>query len=867
MALAFFSLSLFAQTTYTGKVVDGDSGDPLIGASVLIKGSTIGTVTDVDGSFTLIDGRSSSKGQLEVTYLGYQTMLIPLSGVTDLGMINITQGLSGLAEVVVTGTMDIVQDRRTPVAVSTITTAEIRAKSGNVEFPELMKSTPSIYVANQAGGFGDSQIYTRGFDQTNTAFLLNGQPINGMEDGRMYWSNWSGMSDIANAIQVQRGLGSSKLAISSVGGTTNIIMKSTDLQQGGTASLMYGNNNYLKATASYNTGMINDKFGFSFLVTHWQGIGWADGTRGQGQNYFFSAGYKPSPKHNINFLITGAPQWHDQNFSKSISSHFRGDDDEIDLRFNNNWGTFSRAVGDFEEGEYYSLRRNYYHKPVANLNWEYTINNSSKFSTVAYASWGRGGGSGNIGSSANRFYDDDGQLDWSSIYEANAADAGEEEWVIRNSVNNHAWYGMVNTYETKIGQALSLSVGADLRTYYGDHFRELRDLMGAPSYTQGANARFGEREVTTTFSANPWSAVTNFADQEDQIAYSNSERISYGGLFGQVEYNKGPVSVFVQGAVSNQNHVRFEKFNETEATEASEAVNNLGYNAKTGLSYSFNQNHTVFANTGYYQRQPFHDNIYLNFSNFVNPVTVPEKVFGIEGGYKFSNKNFALNFNVYSTSWRDRATTRTLFIGDALPSGDTLTTEGFRNTLQNQLHSGVELDFTYRITRNVKLKGFASVGNWNYAGTLSSQYYDEDRNLLEEVDGDDVDGVKVGGAAQTTFGIGLDWRIIKGLKLDVDYNYYDRLHSIISASSEVLELPAFGIMDLGLSYNIPLSSGQFVTLRGSLYNALGAVYISRSFTAIAPSDVAGENFMGVNRGNVVTFGKTQTWNLSAKMSF
>src|SRR5690606_39385281 len=89
---------------------------------------------------------------------------------------------------------------------------------GNVEFPEILKNTPSVYVSNQSGGFGESQMFVRGFDQTNTAFLLNGQPINGMEDGKIYWSNWSGMSDIAQGIQIQRGLGSSKLAISSVGG-------------------------------------------------------------------------------------------------------------------------------------------------------------------------------------------------------------------------------------------------------------------------------------------------------------------------------------------------------------------------------------------------------------------------------------------------------------------------------------------------------------------------------------------------------------------------------------------------------------------------------------------------------------------------
>ena len=69
--------------------------------------------------------------------------------------------------------------------------------------------------------------------KVNTAYLLNGQPINGMEDGRMYWSNWSGISDIASVVQMQRGLGSSKLAISSVGGTVNFVTRTTDKREGG----------------------------------------------------------------------------------------------------------------------------------------------------------------------------------------------------------------------------------------------------------------------------------------------------------------------------------------------------------------------------------------------------------------------------------------------------------------------------------------------------------------------------------------------------------------------------------------------------------------------------------------------------------
>jgi hypothetical protein len=278
-------------------------------------------------------------------------------------------------------------------------------------------------------------------------------------------------------------------------------MKSTEQSQGGSVSYLRGNNNYNKFTASYNTGLINNKFGMTVLFTHWQGDGWAEGTKGQGQNYFISMGYKASDKHDFNFLITGAPQWHDQNFNKRIRDHYQSGD--FNIRFNNNFG--------YLNGEYFSLRRNYYHKPVANLNWEWDLGEKSSLSTVLYGSWGRGGGSGDIGNRDNRFYTSDGYLDWDAVYAANVAAAGDKEWVVRNSVNNHSWYGIVSNFETVISPEVTLSLGADLRSYRGSHFRELRDLMGAPAYTQRANARFGVREVTATFKANPWSSTQEFS--------------------------------------------------------------------------------------------------------------------------------------------------------------------------------------------------------------------------------------------------------------------------------------------------------------------------------------------------------------------
>jgi hypothetical protein len=66
----FTMLNLHAQTPVKGKVVDG-TGEPLIGVSVFIKGSTVGTLTDVNGDFTFTIPASVTAGVLVSSFIGF----------------------------------------------------------------------------------------------------------------------------------------------------------------------------------------------------------------------------------------------------------------------------------------------------------------------------------------------------------------------------------------------------------------------------------------------------------------------------------------------------------------------------------------------------------------------------------------------------------------------------------------------------------------------------------------------------------------------------------------------------------------------------------------------------------------------------
>ncbi|MEZ4875359.1 MAG: carboxypeptidase-like regulatory domain-containing protein [Flavobacteriaceae bacterium] len=828
-ALLLGSLSAFSQGTVTGNVTDSDLGGPLPGANVLESGTANGTVTDFDGNFTL--SVSANAGTIEISYLGYvkKTVKFTLSnGTVNLGTVALEADANTLAEVVIVGTgvIDLAEDRKTPVAVSTITAQEIQDKvSGNVEITQALKATPSVNVSGDSG-FGDSQLYLRGFDQSNTAVLLNGQPVNGMEDGNVYWSNWAGISDIASAIQVQRGLGASKLAISSVGGTVNILMKAADRKEGGFARFLGANDSYFKGTAAYNTGMSDSGWAFSVLLDYWQAHRkWSKGTYGQGQNYFFAVGYKPNDTHSFNFLLTGAPQLHGQKWSQSKEQIAE------DPKFNQHWG-YNTVDGDM--GNISSERQNYYHKPVLNLNWDWTMSESSELSTVLYASYGRGGGTGDRGN--GRIRTEDGQIDYAAIYEANTAigigndfdNPDGRGYIRRSSVNNHQWFGAVSNFNHDFSDAFSLNVGVDARKYTGDHFRQVANFYGLTGWS---NDRPDDAIVTTAFDANPWASLSDFASEGERINYDYSEDINYLGGFGQLEYATDSFSIFAQGAYSTQSYQREDRFAEI----TSDKVNRTGYNIKGGISYTIAEDHTIFMNGGYYSRQPYLDNIFsfrVNNADIITPEVENEIIRSVEGGYHFSTSGFRANFNAYITDWSNRTTTNLGRNDNGTPKDDS---DDFDETIFQrgirQYHTGAEFDFSWRTTNWLTLNGYMSGGSWVYKGKVSEQRYNSDtQEILSETEGVDLSGIRVTTAPQFTTGLSAKARILTGLSIDGTINYranhYDQFEAY--QNGEVAKLNNYSITDLGLTYKFNLGGSNDLTFRANVFNVFDHIGLSNA---------------------------------------
>ena len=178
--LSICSAAAFAQTTVRGQLVDSETGEPLVGAAVMIEGTSQGTVTDIDGYFKQDVAQG---GTLLFKYVGFKDLkkkITQKGASVDLGAIQMEPDAVVLKDVVITSSVAVA--RKTPVAVSTVNPISIEDKIGSQELPQILKSTPGVYASNEGGGYGDSNIKIRGFKSEYVAMMINGVPMNGMEN-------------------------------------------------------------------------------------------------------------------------------------------------------------------------------------------------------------------------------------------------------------------------------------------------------------------------------------------------------------------------------------------------------------------------------------------------------------------------------------------------------------------------------------------------------------------------------------------------------------------------------------------------------------------------------------------------------------
>ena len=838
LAIFVYVTNVYGQqrTVITGKIVD-EQGESIVGANIYLDGTTIGTVADLEGRFTL---RTQAEGShvLIVSFVGMIQQQVPVElrgSEIDLGTIEMESDAVGLAEVSVFANIAI--DRKTPVPVANIKPAFIEERLGTQEFPEILKSTPGVYATKQGGAFGDSRINIRGFNARNSAVMINGVPVNDMENGWVYWSNWAGLSEVTRTMQVQRGLGAAKIALPSLGGTINILTKTTDAEQGGNAYYAVGNNGYNKMGFTLSSGLTADNWATTLSIAKSSGDGLVEGTQFESYSYYLNISKLVNNNHRLALSVFGAPQWHGQRSTSMLISRYQ-DPTINSIYYNSDWG--------YKNGEVFHIRRNYYHKPMGILNHFWDVNENLNISTAAYLSIGTGGGTGPLG--LEKFYDADylreNQPDIDRVVDENIeAGAAGSETILRSSRNDHFWTGIL-TNATYNQDWLTLTGGVDLRYYKGIHFREVVDLLGGQYFLDNSNVN----------------DPNNAAGLGDKIDYYNDGLVGWQGVFGQGEAVFGDLTAFVATAFSNKSYTRVEYFLETHDGSGaySEKYNFPGFSFKGGANYNLTDAHNVFMNAGYFQNQPDFRTVFYNYTNDANADAPNEKVMSFELGYGFRSSFITANVNAYYTTWKDKSRV----IGYRDNGVDRFANlEGI-----NALHKGIELDFTTKPINKLTISGMASIGDWKWMNDIiDANFYDDSQNLIATQSVYIAD-VHVGDAAQITSALNVSYELLAGLKFGMDYNYYDKLYAFFDPSGrtaepegqnpDAWELPSYQLVDVFMRYRFDLGTYR-ATLVGNINNLFDTEYVSDARDGASHTWTDAEVYYGWGR----------SWSISLKIVF
>ena len=191
----FFSTTVWAQNMVTGTVEDADG--PLIGASVLVKGTTVGTITDFDGNFSI---EANVGDELEFSYMGYTSQTLKVTG--EPLHVTMSENTEVLSEVVVTA-MGIKRDRKAlGYEVGEVKGEELtKAKEVNVA-NSLAGRVAGLVVSETAGGAsGSTRVVLRGATEmtgdNQPLYVIDGVPMDNTSYGE---AGTAGGYDLGNGV-------------------------------------------------------------------------------------------------------------------------------------------------------------------------------------------------------------------------------------------------------------------------------------------------------------------------------------------------------------------------------------------------------------------------------------------------------------------------------------------------------------------------------------------------------------------------------------------------------------------------------------------------------------------------------------------
>ncbi len=861
--ILFFSLTLSAQnSSVTGTVVDEQTEEKVFGVKITNPNSGKYAFSETTtGSFN-ISNLPQGKNEFIFSKDGYDNYYITVDlkdGETyNFGEIKIDPSTGAYSE-----------------DIAVVSEFDLEDGQGDDMVSGILHGANDIFVSTSGFILGPLRFRMRGYKTKYTEVTINGVPMHNLESNFVSWANWGGLNNVTRNNFTTTGLYENEYAFGSIGGATNINMRTSEYRPGTAITYSLLNKAYNhRAMFTHSTGLRNN---WALTISgsrRWAEEGYVEGTFYDAWAYFVGIERKINKKHSINLVVFASPNRRGKQAPSTQEAY-----DLVDNNYYNpNWG----YQGDVKRNSKISN----FHQPIAVLTHYFDLNKTTNITTSIAYKTGRGGNTSlnwynapdprpdyyrNLPSYftssdqekefiIQQFKNDPkySQINWDKIYQINYLCYDEienangqigntvkglrSEYIVEERRSDEQMIAGNSTLLTHLNDNIKLVYGIQYISSKVHNFSTVNDLLGGDFWVD--NDKYAERDLITTggeaVAYNDIRFPNRIVKVGDIFGYDYVANTDKAKTWGQLEFNYKKLEFFIAGFGSyttfwRTGNMQNGKFPDISLGD-SEKNNFLDYGTKGGLTFKINGRNYINVHAGYLTNSPTFRDAYLSprTRNSASQNLVSEKITSFDGSYLLRAPRFKASVTAYYTQFND-AMENLSFYHDAYKNYVNYVIKDI-----NSIYQGIELGLEADITSTFTITGVTSLGYYRYSSRPTYDVYiDNSASTLKQNQTIYYNNFLIPGTPQTAASMSLKYRSPKYWFLEISGSYLDdnylspnpdrrtseALEGVETGSDQYYDivdqelLPEGYVIDASIGYSVRIK-GNMLLLNFSVSNIL-----------------------------------------------
>ena len=657
----------------------------------------------------------------------------------------------------------------TPIAQTNLNKKEIAKQNTNADIPFMLSLTPSVVATSETGtGNGYTAMRIRGTDMSRINVTINGIPLNDAESQGVYWVNMPDFSSSVNAIQIQRGVGTSTNGAASFGASINFQTITIEPKPYANLGFSAGSFNTFKESISAGTGLIKDKFTFDIRYSKLNADAYIQRGFSDHESMYLSSSYYDE-KNLLKTVVmlgkqkTGITWWGVPDYMIDSIRNFNPAGEYYDTKGNQK----------FFDGQTDNYWQNHYQ-----LLYTRILSKRISLNTNLHATTGKG------------YYQQYKTTDDFADYGLKSIVAGSDTInttdLIRQKWLDNVFYGFTSSLNYHYNK-INASLGIAANQYDGDHFGKIKWMQNNAGLSQDYEwyRNTGLKTDFNTFL---------------KVQYGLNEKISiYGDIqYRQISYQmKGPDDDLIK--LDQTNNYKF-------------------VNPKFGINYRMNNSNKFYATMGIANREPTRTDLKEATKAGGTEIPTYETLYDYEAGYQHTQSKYAIGVNLYYMDYKNQ-----------LVNTGQLNSVGYpiMTNVDLSYRTGIEFMFGLKPIKNLEWTGNVTLSkniikdyiDYDYHTDISWNYTYEARELAD---------VNISYSPNIISASTVSYTFAKYFTFNFISKYVGKQY-IDNTMSEDRKIDAYFVNNLRLDFNKTFKKFPRLGIQFLLNNIFNENYISNAY--------------------------------------